>query len=94
MEERRLLRRAYRFTGWVQGVGFRWRARSAAEALGLTGFVQNDADGSVYLEAQGDPAAHDRLLAALYQGRYIQIDRVESQELPLLEGERSFRVRE
>lgn len=89
----RVVRRAYRFTGWVQGVGFRWRARTAADALGVTGCVENDSDGSVYLEAQGTPAALDSLLAALYRGPYIQIDRVETRPLPLVNGERGFAVR-
>ena len=90
----RRIRRAYRFAGYVQGVGFRWLARTAAEPLGLTGFVQNEADGTVYLEAQGDPAAHERLLTTLYQGRYLQIERMESRPLPLVEGERGFRIRD
>ena len=72
----------------------RWRARSAAQALGMTGFVQNEADGTVYLEAQGSPAAHDRLLTARYEGRYIRIERLESRKLPTVAEERSFRVRE
>lgn len=89
-----MIRRGYRFTGCVQGVGFRWQARTAAEACGLTGFVLNDWDGSVYLEAQGPSPAHDRLLAALFQGRYIQIDRVRTTPLPLLETERGFVIRD
>ena len=51
------LRRRWRFTGTVQGVGFRYYARAAALHLGLTGWVANNWDGSVTLEAQGDRAA-------------------------------------
>lgn len=94
MEQQRLIRRAYRFTGWVQGVGFRWQARTAADMLGVTGCVLNDDDGSVYMEAQGTPQQLDSLLAAIYRGRYIRIDHVESQVLPLLEGERRFLIRD
>ncbi|MBQ6092113.1 MAG: acylphosphatase, partial [Clostridia bacterium] len=36
------VRRALRFTGSVQGVGFRWRAVQAANAVGATGWVRND----------------------------------------------------
>lgn len=93
-ESSTVIRRAYRFAGWVQGVGFRWHASTAAAPLGVTGFVQNDADGTVYMEAQGSPLALDRLLAAIYQGRYIRIERVESKKLPLVPNERSFRVRD
>ena len=49
------VRRRYIITGQVQGVGFRYRARYAAQTLDLTGWAQNEDDGSVTLEAQGDP---------------------------------------
>jgi len=38
--------------GRVQGVGFRFSAKHAADALGITGFAQNKPDGSVYIEAE------------------------------------------
>jgi acylphosphatase len=40
-------------TGYVQGVGFRWSAAREARSLGLTGYVKNMPDGSVYIEAEG-----------------------------------------
>ncbi|MBR6351839.1 MAG: acylphosphatase, partial [Firmicutes bacterium] len=42
-----IIRRHIVFYGWVQGVGFRWRARNAAQAVGVTGWVRNEYDGSV-----------------------------------------------
>jgi acylphosphatase len=39
--------------GRVQGVGFRWRAAIEARDLGITGYVKNLSDGSVYIEAEG-----------------------------------------
>jgi acylphosphatase len=41
-------------TGKVQGVFFRASARHHAEMLGLAGFVRNETDGSVYMEAEGN----------------------------------------
>ena len=41
--------------GRVQGVGFRYQARKAANSAGITGFVRNQADGSVYIEIEGAP---------------------------------------
>jgi acylphosphatase len=41
--------------GRVQGVGYRERVRRAGEALGLTGSVWNESDGSVSIEVQGVP---------------------------------------
>lgn len=40
-------------TGRVQGVGFRWQTVGEATRRGLTGWVRNDADGSVRAEIQG-----------------------------------------
>jgi len=39
--------------GYVQGVGFRWSAAREARMLGISGFVKNMPDGSVYIEAEG-----------------------------------------
>lgn len=41
-------------TGKVQGVFYRASARDTAERLNVTGFAQNQPDGSVYIEAEGD----------------------------------------
>ncbi len=40
-------------TGRVQGVGFRHSARTNARYRGITGYVRNEPDGSVYIEAEG-----------------------------------------
>ena len=46
------VRQRLRFTGRVQGVGLRYTASHAANALGLTGWVYNEWDGSVIMEVQ------------------------------------------
>jgi len=79
------------FTGYVQGVGFRYRARHAANLYGCTGWVRNEWDGSVTMEIQGDPKDIDRVIQAIRAGRYVEIDRMDSREIPL-EDERSFRT--
>lgn len=79
------------FTGYVQGVGFRYRARHAAILYGCTGWVRNEWDGSVTMEIQGDPKDIDRVIQAIRAGRYVEIDRMDSREIPL-EDERSFRT--
>lgn len=39
--------------GRVQGVGFRYMTKMAADKLGIKGTVRNEADGSVTIEAIG-----------------------------------------
>ncbi len=57
-----------RVSGRVQGVGFRWFTRQAAQDLGgLTGRVRNLPDGRVEVEVAGDP---ERLEA--FRGRLLQ----------------------
>jgi acylphosphatase len=57
-----------RVTGRVQGVGFRHFARTQANRLGLSGWVRNERDGSVRLEAEGSEEDLQTLLEALHQG--------------------------
>jgi acylphosphatase len=59
---------AFRVRGRVQGVGFRWWTRSRAASLGLAGSVRNCADGSVEVQASGDPAAIAQLERELRRG--------------------------
>jgi len=40
--------------GRVQGVFFRASTKKQADALGINGFVKNEVDGGVYIEAEGD----------------------------------------
>lgn len=55
--------------GRVQGVGFRWWVRTAADRMGLTGWVMNGADErSVELVAEGPSATLDQLERLLRQG--------------------------
>ena len=80
------------FTGYVQGVGFRWRARQAANLYGCTGWVRNEWDGSVTMEIQGSEKEIDLVLRAINAGRYIEIERMDVQTLEAEPGERGFRT--
>jgi acylphosphatase len=47
-------RRAHIFySGWVQGVGFRWTTRNIANRFELTGWVRNNPDGRVECICEG-----------------------------------------
>lgn len=81
------------FRGRVQGVGFRFACAQAARPLGVTGWVRNEEDASVLLEAQGAPAELDDLLEAIGSRMRGNIEGQESWEIPVLLGERSFEIR-
>lgn len=87
------MRRYYRFFGRVQGVGFRYRARQAADSLGVTGWVTNLYDGSVEMEAQGKEEELDRLVQMIQGSAYIDVADLTVKETREIEGERSFRIR-
>jgi acylphosphatase len=63
-----LVARRFRVTGRVQGVGYRYFAETAARAEGLSGWVQNQPDGSVEVVAEGDHQSVDRFEAKLRRG--------------------------
>ncbi|MBI2636899.1 MAG: acylphosphatase [Parcubacteria group bacterium] len=64
-------------SGLVQGVTFRYSTRGKARALGLTGFVRNERDGTVRIEAEGDDERVRQLVAWCTEGpRHAQVDDV------------------
>ena len=85
-----ILRKHLIFSGLVQGVGFRWRARQAARAAGATGWVRNDWNGTVSMELQGTEEQIDRVIQALEQGRYIRIEDKQAKSIPAEPEERDF----
>ena len=79
------VRRHIIFSGQVQGVGFRYTATHLSRPLDLTGWVKNLWDGRVEMEVQGRPEAIEQLLSQLRNHRYILIEDVEIQEMPVVE---------
>ena len=78
------VRKHFVFSGLVQGVGFRWRARRAA------GWVRNDLGGTVTMELQGTEEQIESVLAAIERGSYIRIESVDARRIPTEENERGF----
>lgn len=81
------------FYGIVQGVGFRYTARHAANMYRLTGYVKNEYDGSVTCEVQGEEAAISRFVETIKSGRFIEISGIDRTELEIIPDERSFDIR-
>ena len=84
-----VIRKRIVFHGDVQGVGFRYRANYLAQYLGLTGWVRNEYDGTVFMEVQGSSKAIDDMVLGLQNGTYITIDWMDVKTIPL-ESEYGF----
>ena len=81
-------------TGRVQGVGFRWWVRSAADRMGLTGWVMNGEDErSVELVAEGRAASLGQLEQMLRRGPPgAVVDGVELTRSPASGGYQRFQI--
>ncbi len=86
------IRRHFIFSGDVQGVGFRYKASSAARYYGVTGWVRNLWDGSVEMEAEGTPRDIDDLLRALERETWAEITDIRSENVPV-HNDHSFEIR-
>ena len=85
--------RRVRVTGRVQGVFFRAWTRDEAKALGLTGWVRNDDDGSVEALLEGSEKAVAKMVELMGQGSsHARVDDVEVEEADP-EGSGRFEVR-
>jgi len=79
--------------GDVQGVFFRESCRREAEALGVTGWVTNQADGTVRAHFEGPADGVERMVAWSRRGpSRAVVERVEERETGT-EGASRFEVR-
>ncbi len=70
-----------RVHGRVQGVFFRASTQEKAHELGIKGFVRNEPDGSVYIEAEGEEEALNRFVDWCHYGpSAASVEKVESEE--------------
>lgn len=82
-----------RVTGKVQGVFFRASTEDKAAELGISGFVRNEPDGTVYIEAEGEEEPMSRFVEWCRQGpRHARVDACIV-DPGNVEGYRGFSVR-
>lgn len=82
-----------RIFGKVQGVYFRASTKIEAERLGINGFVENKANGSVYIEAEGSTEQLEHLLIWCKKGSPMSnVERVEL-EIATVIGFKAFEVK-
>ena len=90
----KLTRRHVFVTGKVQGVGFRYSARSRACELGVTGWVRNLPDRRVELCFQGEPGAMDEMEDWCRTGPpFSRVADISVSENEPVEGETGFEIR-
>ena len=80
-------------SGKVQGVFYRVSTRDKARELGLSGFVKNQADGSVLIEAEGNDNQLNELEYWTKIGpKYADVSKVESSEIEV-KGDTGFKIK-
>ncbi|UOE48576.1 acylphosphatase [Mucilaginibacter sp. SMC90] len=78
--------------GKVQGVFFRKATKAVADQLGVRGFVLNEPNGDVYIEAEADNTFLDMFLEWCNEGpQDAEVNAVESHEGEL-KNYRNFEV--
>jgi acylphosphatase len=80
-------------SGRVQGVGFRWSTRRAAERIGVAGWVRNREDGAVEAHIEGSEDRVAAMVSWLERGpAEANVTRVEAAESSP-EGVEGFGIR-
>ena len=80
--------------GRVQGVGFRYTTREIATGFDVVGSVKNLADGTVEMEVMGEEDEVGEYLAEITDESPVAhfIKEVHTEEIPLLEQAKGFRI--
>lgn len=80
-------------TGRVQNVGFRYSTMEVARHYGITGFVKNNVDGSVLIEAEGEEDNLHSFIDWAKQGPpSAHVDHIDLQESPV-QDYHEFRIK-
>jgi len=70
--------------GRVQGVGFRYFVKQKADYFGINGFVKNQLNGNVYVEAEGESELLNLFINACKQGpSHSWVEKVDIQYCPV-----------
>jgi acylphosphatase len=79
--------------GKVQNVGFRFYTARTAGDFNISGFVKNEPDGSVYIEAEGEKSDLETFVSWCRRGpEWARVDQFDIQEQPVM-NYKGFRVK-
>ena len=74
--------------GHVQGVGYRYFIKQKADLLGISGFVKNQPNGIVYVEAEGETGQLQLFIDVCRQGpSHAWVEKVDVQYCPVQDFE-------
>nr|WP_219914549.1 acylphosphatase [Thalassobacillus sp. CUG 92003] len=81
--------------GRVQGVGFRATAQQIAGKYNITGWVRNQSDGSVEIEAEGSDKNLESFIQAMKKGpsTFAKVENVKVEKSEQEQGFQSFEVK-
>ncbi len=88
-----LVRYIVRFSGHVQGVGFRATTVAESRKLNVHGFVRNESDGSVELDVEGPEGDVKELIRRIKVTMRDFLDDTQVDTLPPLGHKGGLRVR-
>jgi acylphosphatase len=86
------MRLQVRYSGRVQGVGFRATCRSIASRASISGWVRNEDDGDVLLEIQGESEEVRRVLNEIARHMCRNILRADEAPMPDAVQEQGFTI--
>jgi acylphosphatase len=79
--------------GHVQGVFYRLSTKEKAKELDINGFILNEPDGAVFIEAQGEEKKLTKLIDWCKIGpEYARVDNIEYQVAPQKKKYKSFKI--
>ena len=88
------VRKRIKFYGRVQGVGFRYRAEKSASLYDIYGWIKNNDNGTVEMEAQGKEENIDKIIDLIKKGNFIEVNAMEEKKIPLRDDEYGFTIKD
>ena len=88
------VRKHIKFYGRVQGVGFRYRAEKSASLYDIYGWIKNNDNGTVEMEAQGKEENIDKMIDLIKKGNFIEVNAMEEKKIPLRDDEYGFTIKD
>lgn len=80
--------------GRVQGVGYRWHVRKCALENSVTGYVQNQSDGSVLIIATAEEHEFERFYHSIQNGNTrAEVSSVELAKIDYAKSYNDFTIR-